>query len=127
MKIIYALIPLCLLSSCKQSSQPADGQGDVAPNTQEEEQVSSPEMTTPEEVAKDQEVKSEIPSAVQPKGDSRYIGMTREGAMAMAKKEGTPSRVVSVDGEAGIVTLDHRPDRLNFTVVAGKVTKVTRG
>jgi len=63
----------------------------------------------------------------EPVGDARYIGMTKEAAADLAKKEGVPSRIVSEDGQVRMLTMDHRPERLNFTVVAGKVTKVTHG
>lgn len=62
-----------------------------------------------------------------PKGDTRYVGMELKAAMELAKSEGRPARVIQEDGEHRIVTRDYRPERLNFVVVKGKVTEVTRG
>lgn len=47
--------------------------------------------------------------------------------MLRAKKEGKRARVVSEDGRQSMVTKDYRPDRLNFTIEAGKVTRVQGG
>ncbi|MCW1921948.1 hypothetical protein OKA05_05250 [Luteolibacter arcticus] len=56
-----------------------------------------------------------------------YVGMDEKAAGAMADKAGVKWRVISVDGESRPVTMDHRPDRLNFTIEAGKVIRVTQG
>lgn len=119
MKIIYAMIPMCLFSSCQKSTPPAEGQGSPA----KEKPAANEKMTA----KKDQEVKPEKPAAKPSQGDDRFIGMARADAEALAKKESVPFRVVSVDGKVGMVTMDYRPERLNFTVVDGKITKVTRG
>lgn len=55
------------------------------------------------------------------------VGLKVATARARAKAEGFEFRVVSVDGEGRSVTLDYRPDRLNATVVDGRVTEVTTG
>jgi heat shock protein HslJ len=55
------------------------------------------------------------------------IGRTTAKARARAEAEGYTFRVVSVDGEGKPVTQDYRPDRLNATVVDGRVTEVTVG
>ena len=130
MKLIYAVVPLCLFSACKQSPTQADD-GQVSPAPSASAAVKNPSQkpeSKPEEVskAKPADPKESKPK-VKPMGDDRYLGMTKEAAAALAKKEGVPSRIVSEDGKVRMVTMDHRPDRLNFTVVAGKVTKVTRG
>jgi len=135
MKATYTLISIFaigLVSSCKQSTSPSNEQGSTTKNEAKKEQVTSPEKMKSDK-NESKEVSKEAEEVVKPatdssaKGDDRYIGLTQEAAMALAKKEGVPSRVVSVDGEVGMVTMDYRPDRLNFTVVKGKVTKVTRG
>lgn len=59
--------------------------------------------------------------------DSAFVGLTLEKAAALAAEHGIPARVVSVDGEERMVTQDYSEERLNFTVVKGVVTKVTRG
>lgn len=69
----------------------------------------------------------EMKKEPQPTGDARYIGMEYKAAMEMAKAEGRKARPIEIDGEPLIVTRDYLPERLNFTVVKGKVVKVTRG
>lgn len=56
-----------------------------------------------------------------------FIGLTLEKAQALAKTHKLRHRVVMIDGKPLPVTRDHRPERLNFTVEKGKVTKVTKG
>ncbi len=55
------------------------------------------------------------------------VGMKLARARTAAQDEGYAFRVVSVDGESRPVTMDYRPDRLNATVVDGRVTEVTVG
>lgn len=56
-----------------------------------------------------------------------FVGMTLRDAEAKAEKADLPHRVVRKDGEDFPVTRDYRPERLNFTVEKGVVTKVTNG
>ena len=56
-----------------------------------------------------------------------YVGLTVEAAGAKADGDGRPWRVVMEDGVAKPVTMDFNDQRLNFTVVDGKVTTVTTG
>jgi hypothetical protein len=56
-----------------------------------------------------------------------YVGLTVEDATAKAAAEGRPARVIEEDGEGRPVTMDFNPDRLNFVVVDGAVTKVSTG
>jgi hypothetical protein len=56
-----------------------------------------------------------------------YIGLTVEAAGAKADGDGRAWRVVMEDGESKPVTMDFNEQRLNFTVVDGKVTNVTTG
>ena len=56
-----------------------------------------------------------------------YIGLTVEAAGTKADGAGRPWRVVMEDGVAKPVTMDFNDQRLNFTVVDGKVTTVTTG
>lgn len=58
---------------------------------------------------------------------SAYIGLTVADATAKADADGRASRVVEEDGKSLPVTMDFDETRLNFTVVDGKVTKVTTG
>ena len=55
------------------------------------------------------------------------VGMKLARARTAAQEGGYAFRVVSVDGESRPVTMDYRPDRLNATVVDGRVTEVTVG
>lgn len=55
---------------------------------------------------------------------SDYIGLAESEAVAKAEAEGLVSRVVERDGQAQVITLDLRSDRLNFTITNGSVTKV---
>ena len=55
------------------------------------------------------------------------VGMKVARARNAAEEAGYAFRVVSVDGENRPVTMDYRPDRLNATVVDGRVTEVTVG
>ena len=56
-----------------------------------------------------------------------FVGLTLEKAQALAKEHNLMHRVVMVDGKPRPTTRDFRPERLNFTVEQGKVTKVTKG
>ncbi len=67
------------------------------------------------------------PSATDPADASSYVGMTLQEATARADKAGIRWRVVEEDGKSRPVTMDHRPDRLNFAVAAGKIIRVTKG
>lgn len=55
------------------------------------------------------------------------IGMTEAEAIAAAKRLGRSYRIVSRDGEMFPVTMDYSEERLNFTIVRGRVTKVENG
>ena len=118
MKFIYVIIPMCMFSACKQSPPSTDGKGDVTLEVLESARGSENTKTAEEGLP---ESKSKLV------GDARYLGMEKGDAAAFAKKEGSPSRIVSEDGKTGMMTMDYRPERLNFTVVDGKITKVTRG
>lgn len=59
--------------------------------------------------------------------DGDFVGLTVEEGEAMAKERKLVHRIVSVDGDVRPVTMDYRPDRINFTVEIGKIVKVTRG
>jgi Ca2+-binding EF-hand superfamily protein len=58
---------------------------------------------------------------------SRYVGLPLEAAEALAMLEDRRHRVISIDGEPLIVTMDYSPFRVNFTVVADVVTAATGG
>lgn len=58
---------------------------------------------------------------------SSYVGMTLPDASARADKADIRWRVVEEDGKSRPVTMDYRPDRLNFSVEKGKIIRVTKG
>lgn len=70
--------------------------------------------------------KPETPSAAATTPGS-FVGLTIEEAKTRAEKADLPHRIVSQDGKEFPVTRDYRPERLNFTVEKGIVTKVTNG
>lgn len=66
------------------------------------------------------------PSAAMPNPDS-FVGLTLAEAEAKAEKADLPHRIVRKDGQDLPVTRDYRPERLNFEVEKGVVTKVSNG
>lgn len=66
---------------------------------------------------------SEIPISVA----NQFIGMTERSAVACSSANGWSSRTISRDGEEFPVTMDYRMDRLNFTIMSDRVTKVSVG
>lgn len=55
------------------------------------------------------------------------IGMPLEKVQAACDAAEVMHRAVEIDGEPQIVTKDYRPERLNFAVENGMVTKVNKG
>ena len=51
-----------------------------------------------------------------PKKPDNYLGLDEKAAGAMADKAGVKWRIIEVDGESRPVTMDHRPDRMNFAI-----------
>jgi hypothetical protein len=71
---------------------------------------------------------AETPAATpDPKKPESYVGLEEKAAGDMADKAGVTWRIVEVDGKSRPVTMDHRPDRLNFAIKDGKVIRVTQG
>lgn len=58
---------------------------------------------------------------------SRYIGLTLEAARQLAETERRASRVINIDGEQQVVTMDWSPTRVNFFLVDGVVTVAIGG
>lgn len=92
-----------------------------APEPDKEKSTSTP---APE---KEKEKQPEPAKPDDPAEAASYVGMTLEAAKARADKAAIPNRVVEEDGVSNPVTMDHRPERLNFAVKAGKVIRVTKG
>ena len=59
--------------------------------------------------------------------DSAFIGLTEKEGADRAEAEGLRHRILSVDGRPRPATKDYRPDRINFEIVNGRITAVTRG
>ncbi len=101
MKTISAILLAAAAVSCqRQSSEP-------------------PPETTP--------AAGETASADDPADPDSYVGMTLPAASARAEKAEIQWRVIEEDGKPRAVTMDHRPDRLNFAVAEGKIIRVTKG
>ena len=73
-------------------------------------------MSTPNEVA--QETRQIA---------SRLIGMTAPLATRTAEMSGRKIRVISEDGVPYVGTSDWRPERINLTLIDGKVVEVSVG
>ncbi len=67
------------------------------------------------------------PMTPSPGDPDPYLGLTREAAGERADAAGILHRVVEIDGESRPVTMDHRPDRVNFAIRDGLVIRVTKG
>ena len=67
------------------------------------------------------------PSTSGSSGAAAYVGLTKKAATAKADAAGTPWRITREDGESFPVTQDYNPDRLNFEIDEGTVTKATYG
>ena len=65
-------------------------------------------------------------AAAKPTPES-FVGLELKAAQEKADKADLPHRVVHQDGKDFPVTRDYRPERLNFTVEKGIVTKVSNG
>jgi hypothetical protein len=55
--------------------------------------------------------------------DPSYEGLTEEEAITQAEEADTPYRVIARDGEQFPATMDYNPERINFTVEDGVVTR----
>ncbi|WP_193212714.1 hypothetical protein [Luteolibacter marinus] len=80
----------------------------------------NPENSTPGETP-------EQPRSVDPSMPEAYLGKSLEEASRIADEMNIPWRVVEIDGTPRATTMDHRPDRLNFTVAGDKIIRVTKG
>ena len=71
---------------------------------------------------------TDVPAAaVRPADAEKLVGLTEDEATKVATGAGWTIRVVSRDGEDFMVTTDWQENRVNITVVDGKVTAVTVG
>ncbi|QJE96604.1 hypothetical protein [Luteolibacter luteus] len=62
-----------------------------------------------------------------PSDANSYVGMSLEEGSSRADKAEIKWRVVEEDGKPRPVTMDYRPDRLNFAVEKGKIIRVNKG
>ncbi len=103
MKLMFLLISLLALASCQTKGEdPNAGEKDLA-------------AVEPTEVPIDLQKPETL------------IGRRLERVQAAATTAEVPHRVVEVDGESRAVTMDHRPERLNFKVKGGMIIDVTKG
>lgn len=99
--ILLAAASLAVISCQQQSSEPA------------------PEKNPPA---------AEKPAApADPADANSYVGMNLEEGSARADKAEIRWRIVEEDGKPRPVTMDYRPDRLNFAVEKGKIIRVNKG
>lgn len=64
---------------------------------------------------------------VEPDDADGYLGLSKDDAIGRAESEGRMWRIASEDGEQFILTMDYRPNRINFEVEAGFVTLAWMG
>lgn len=102
MKNLIFLIPALAIFSCQPEAEKADNEPEPAPEAPAE------------------------PATDVLKPDS-LVGMPLEKVQAACDAAEVVHRVVEIDGEAQITTKDYRPERLNFAVEKGVVTRVTKG
>ncbi|MCY1310231.1 hypothetical protein D9M70_604010 [compost metagenome] len=57
----------------------------------------------------------------------KIVGLTKAEAMEVLVRQGIPHRIVQEDGKGRMVTADHRIERANLVLNAGKVTEVYYG
>lgn len=58
---------------------------------------------------------------VEPDAADGYLGLSKDDAIGRAESEGRMWRIASEDGEQFALTMDYRPDRINFDIEAGFV------
>ena len=56
-----------------------------------------------------------------------YVGLTKKDAIAKAEADGRKWRITRENATEYAVTFDYDPERLNFEIDNGKVTKATFG
>lgn len=56
-----------------------------------------------------------------------YVGLTKEAAIARADAADVPWRILREDDEEFLATQDYVPERVNFEIDDGTVTKATYG
>ncbi len=102
MKYLLPIIPILALVSCQTNAEKSDS-GDPAPTA---------------------EVPAGTPDPAKP---SSLVGHPLEKVQAACDAAEIKHRVIEIDGNPLPVTMDMRPDRLNFVVKKGVVTAVTKG
>ncbi len=110
MKYLPLLLFLGLAACLKKTSSPAD------------------EATVPnEEITEEPPVETDEEEPLPSDDFSAYIGLTTEAAAEQAGEAGLSHRIIEIDGEPRPMTMDYRPDRLNFKIENGVVISVTNG
>jgi hypothetical protein len=65
--------------------------------------------------------------AVSPDAAAAFVGLARDEAIAAAEADDRSWRIAREDGEEFVLTMDYRPDRINFEIDAGVVTSAWMG
>ena len=74
--------------------------------------------------------KNDAKEATTPLGpgkESDYVGLTKAAAIAKAESQGRPWRITREDSQTFPGTADYNPQRVQFEIDNGKVTKATFG
>lgn len=128
MKTILAAAVLTVTAvSCEQ--RPSDPTPEKGPAPAEKPSSTEGKPTAPDEKpATPAPAPAEKPATPgDPAEANSYVGMTLPDASARADKADIRWRIVEEDGKPRPVTMDYRPDRLNFSVEKGKIIRVTKG
>lgn len=59
--------------------------------------------------------------------ERQYVGKTLDEATKFAEEGGFEVRIVEVDGQSKMLTMDVKPDRINFRVGGGLITAAFGG
>ena len=91
----------------------------------------TPEIKSSDKIVADSE-QPVTDSGSEPKGkkdltDNAFIGLSKDEAEKLATSRKIKFRVINEDGVQAFVTKEYNPQRINATVINGKVTAVKRG
>lgn len=57
----------------------------------------------------------------------QIFGLAKEAAVKLLTENNIQHRVVDEDGKGSMLTMDYVPERLNLSIMAGKVIGVSKG
>lgn len=103
MKKLLFLIPVLTIASCQpEAEKPTAAEPEPAPEAPAE-------------------------PAIDVSNPASLVGKPLDKVKAACDAAGIPNRVIELDGQGLPATMDYRPERLNFAVKDGVITKVTTG